>query len=99
MRSIENDEISEFSPLLEPLGLSLNEDALVQLNEARRIAPKDAYTLFHASCLYALLDQPENAIATLCEAQARGYYLQSELLRNSDLDSLRGLDAFQELTG
>ena len=40
MRSIEDDEISEFTDILDPLGLSLNEDALVL--EAARNLPAPA---------------------------------------------------------
>ena len=38
------------------------------------------------------------AIEALNLAQDRGYYIASELRSNSDLDVLRGLPEFQELT-
>ena len=46
MRSIENDEISEFSHLLEPLGLSLNEDALVLEASKNLAGPEDSPEVF-----------------------------------------------------
>lgn len=66
---------------------------------ARELAPKDAYTSFHAGCVYALLGEPTEALACLKYAQDRGYYMKSELVRNTDLDILRGLPEFQELNG
>ncbi|MDA1266022.1 MAG: serine/threonine-protein kinase [Planctomycetota bacterium] len=65
--------------------------------EARQIAPKDAYTAFHVACVYALLGDVLEAIACLKLAQHRGYYMKSEVVRNTDLDVLRGLPEFQQL--
>jgi len=67
------------------------------IQRAREIAPKDAYTAFHAGCVYALLAEPMESIACLRFAQDRGYFVKSELLRNTDLDVLRGLPEFREL--
>ena len=65
--------------------------------EALEIAPKDAYTAFHAACVFAMLGDVEQAMSSLRTAQDRGYYVKSELVRNTDLDILRGLPEFQEL--
>ena len=66
---------------------------------ARSISPKDAYTAFHAGSVYALLGEPHEALACLKHAQDRGYHVKSELVRNTDLDILRGLPEFEELNG
>ena len=65
--------------------------------QARRRAPKDGFTAFHSACVYALLGEPTEAITLLKVAQDRGYYVKSELVRNTDLDLLRGLPEFEEL--
>ena len=44
-----------------------------------------------------VLGEPTEAIASLRLAADRGYYVKSELVRNTDLDLLRGLPEFQEL--
>ena len=67
------------------------------IEDARRRAPKDGYTAFHAACVYALLGDPLEAVACLKLSQARGYFIKSELTRNTDLDILHGLPEFQEL--
>lgn len=73
------------------------DDAREQVKKAFELAPKDCYTAFHAAIVLAiLLDIPE-AMAALNQAAARGYNIQSEAPRNSDLDPLRGLPEFQAL--
>lgn len=65
--------------------------------EARELAPKDAYTSFHVGCVLALLGDVVEAVACLVQAQDRGYFVKSELGRNTDLDVLRGIPDFQDL--
>ncbi len=77
--------------------MKFDSDARTTLIEARAFAPKDGYTLFHIACVLALLGDRDQAMAALTEAQARGYYLRSELWSNSDLDPLRELPAFLQL--
>ncbi|MEM7310902.1 MAG: serine/threonine-protein kinase [Planctomycetota bacterium] len=77
--------------------MGLNDEAREEVNRAREIAPRDAYTWFHTACVEALLKDVDGAIKAIKEAQVRGYYLQSELLKNSDLDILRGRPEFQPL--
>ncbi len=77
--------------------MGLKEEARAEVEKARELAPRDAYTWFHTSCVEALLGDAQGALEALREAQVRGYYLQSELLRNPDLDPLRGLPEFQKL--
>lgn len=73
------------------------EDARHQAQLARERFPKDGYTLFHLGCVHALFGEAEESLRLLREAQSRGYYIQSELHSNSDLDLLRGTPAFEEL--
>ncbi len=83
--------------LLARMGLS--DDARAIVREARARAAKDAYTCFHCACIHALLGEIEPALALLKESQERGYYLRSELARNSDLEILRGRREFAQLIG
>jgi tetratricopeptide (TPR) repeat protein len=73
--------------------------ALAELEELRRVAPKDGYALFHVAATQAVLGRPAPALAALAEAQSRGYYIESELLRNADFDLLRELPEFRKFTG
>ncbi len=79
--------------------MGLEAEARTAADEACAKAPKDPYTLFHTACVFALIEDPERAIELLHEAQARGFYLQVETLRNPDLESLRGRPDFQKLIG
>ena len=64
MRSIKKKEISEFGPLLDPLGLSLNEDALV-LESANEVLTTDYLPDFSISEGFEKISlvQNENAIS------------------------------------
>lgn len=75
------------------------DEARAEVARAHEVAPRDAYTWFHAGCVEAVLGDIDDALRSLRESQIRGYYLQSELLRNSDLDDLRGRPEFQQLIG
>ena len=77
--------------------MGLGDEARAEMGRARELAPRDAYTWFHCGCIEAVLQDADAALEALQEAQVRGYYLQSELLRNSDLDILRGRPGFQQL--
>jgi tetratricopeptide (TPR) repeat protein/predicted Ser/Thr protein kinase len=83
--------------LLTRMGLA--DEARAEIKEARALAPRDAYTWFHTGCVEAVLGDADAALKALREAQIRGYYLQSELLRNPDFDLLRGRQEFQQLLG
>ena len=78
--------------------MGLADDARSLVNDARERSPKDGYTLYHAACVHALLGDPHEAVELLQRAQARGFYLKYELVRNADLDILRGLPEFESLT-
>ena len=73
------------------------DDARAHARTARELYPKDGYTLFHLACVHALFGEAAEALRLLRDAQSRGYYIQSELHSNSDLDLLRGNREFQEL--
>ena len=77
--------------------MGLGDDARGTAREARDIAPKDAYTCYHAASVLALLGDADEALELLREAQDRGFYLTVELQRNADFEVLRGRPEFLEL--
>jgi adenylate cyclase len=79
--------------------LGLADEAREQALKAREVAPKDGYTSFHSACVFAILGDLSEALDLLGKAQERGYYIQSELGRNQDLDVLRGMKEYQRLVG
>jgi tetratricopeptide (TPR) repeat protein len=83
--------------LLARIGLA--KEARNEVRQSLEISPKDGYTLYHCACVLAILGDPEGALPLLKSAQDRGYYVRSELLRNNDLDCLRGLPDFQAIAG
>ncbi len=79
--------------------LGLADESRQQIEKAREVAPKDGYTSFHSACVHATLGDLPEAMELLAKSQERGYYIQSELGRNPDLDVLRGLKEYQRLVG
>jgi len=79
--------------------LGLADDAREQVAKARDVAPKDGYTSFHSACVHAILGDLPEALDLLGKAQERGFFIQSELGRNQDLDVLRGMKEYQRLVG
>ncbi len=73
------------------------DDAMREAERAQKLCPKDGYTLFHLACAYSLCGEVRRALDLLIEAQSRGYFIQSELHINTDLDPLRGNAEFQTL--
>jgi serine/threonine protein kinase/Flp pilus assembly protein TadD len=65
--------------------------------KARELSPKDGYTAFHAAIVLAILGDLNESLEALSTAATRGYFIQSELARNADLDVLRALPDFQAL--
>jgi serine/threonine protein kinase/tetratricopeptide (TPR) repeat protein len=74
-----------------------HEKARTEVERALKIAPKDGYTSFHAACAFAVTGDFTDAIDLLTRARDRGFYIQSELRNNTDLDVLRGLPEFRDL--
>ena len=73
------------------------DEARAEAMHARELAPKDGYTAFHAASVHAIVGDLSEAIESLKAAQSRGYFIESELVRNTDLDVLRGLPEFKAL--
>ncbi len=73
-------------------------EAAREVAKARERAPRDGYTLFNSACVLALLGERDQAMEALSEARHRGYYVSSELWSNTDLDTLRELEQFHELS-
>jgi serine/threonine protein kinase/Flp pilus assembly protein TadD len=76
-----------------------HDEARAEALHAREMAPRDGYTAFHAACVFAIIGDLAESIEALKAAQSRGYYIEAELGRNTDLDVLRGLPEFKALTG
>jgi tetratricopeptide (TPR) repeat protein len=74
-----------------------HDEARAEALHAREMSPRDGYTSFHAACVLAIVGDLAEAIEALKAAQSRGYYIESELVRNTDLDVLRGLPEFKVL--
>ncbi|MCP4082010.1 MAG: hypothetical protein GY743_17380, partial [Planctomycetaceae bacterium] len=75
----------------------LKEDAKATGDQALSLAPKDGYTHFHVAIIRSLTEDITGAIDALRTAQDRGYYIKSEILGNTDLDNLRGIEDFDSL--
>ncbi|MCZ6597537.1 MAG: tetratricopeptide repeat protein [Planctomycetota bacterium] len=99
LREVPDDQEARLHLGLLLARMGSKDEARQQIREALEIAPKDAFTRFHCGCIEALLGDVEQALKSLKEGQMRGFFLQSELLRNSDLDILRGRPEFQMLLG
>jgi tetratricopeptide (TPR) repeat protein/predicted Ser/Thr protein kinase len=97
LRNVDDDQDARVHLALLLARMGLADDARSTAQRARELYPKDGFTLFHAACVHAVVGDGEVAIELLRDAQARGYFLQSELQRNGDLDALRGEDGFQAL--
>ena len=73
------------------------DEAREAVAKARELSPKDGYTAFHAAIALAIVGDLNESLEALSTAATRGYCIQSELGRNSDLDVLRALPDFQAL--
>jgi tetratricopeptide (TPR) repeat protein len=71
--------------------------------DASRIDPaisKDfAQARFNQACLFATTNRPDQAMQSLRKAVALGHYSSERILAESDFESLRKRDDFQELIG
>jgi serine/threonine protein kinase/tetratricopeptide (TPR) repeat protein len=66
---------------------------------ARAIDPDDPGVLYNVACLFALEDQPDDALACLEQAFRSGFGARDWIARDPDLESLRGDPRFQTLLG
>lgn len=98
LRKVPDDQDARLNLALLLARMDLADDARAELKAAREHFPKDGFTAFHCACVLAVLKDHEQALAALREAQSRGYYIQSELNRNSDFDALRGEPGFRSLS-
>lgn len=95
---VQDDQDARLHMALLMARLGLQDDARAQLDEARHRSPKDGFTAFHSACVLALLGDVPDAMESLKLAQARGYFVKTEVVRNNDLDILRGLAEFEQLS-
>ena len=99
LAEVEDDQEARLHMGMLQARMGLSDEARTIIGQARSRAPKDAYTAYHCACIHALLGEIEPALHLLKEAQERGYYLRSELARNSDLELLRGRREYAQLLG
>jgi len=97
LTDIEDDQEARLHLAMLLARMGLGDDARSVVAQARKRAPKDAYTSFHSACVHALLGEIELSLTLLKESQERGFYLRPELARNSDLELLRGRREFAQL--
>lgn len=97
LAEVEDDQEARLHMAMLLARMGLGDDARQVVVQARKRAPKDAYTSFHSACVHALLGEIELALTLLKEAQERGFYLRPELSRNTDLELLRGRRDFAAL--
>lgn len=79
--------------------LASHEEARRHVARALELSPKDGYVALRAACTYAVIGDTDSALEQLRRARDRGYYIETELRDDPDLDSVRGLDEFDELVG
>ena len=72
-------------------------DAIQQLEKAVAMRPNDPNTLYNAACAYGLLDMKAEALAMLKRAAETGFSDLEWISRDSDLASLHGDPAFEQL--
>ncbi len=97
LRDVPDNQEARLSMALLLARLGSADEARVVVHEARELRAKDGYTAFVASRVFAILGDVEEAVEALSQAQSRGFFIQGELIRNADLDVLRGLPGFQVL--
>jgi serine/threonine protein kinase/tetratricopeptide (TPR) repeat protein len=71
--------------------------ALELANRALVANPEDSGMLYNIGCLYARVDEPDDAFACLEKAVANGFGLRGWIENDPDLDSLRGDPRYQAL--
>lgn len=97
LRNVPDNQEARLNMALLLARIGSAEEAREVVQEARDRRPKDGYTAFLASRAFAVLGDVEEAVEALSQAQSRGFFIQGELIRNADLDVLRGLPGFQVL--
>ncbi|MDP6538829.1 MAG: serine/threonine-protein kinase [Planctomycetota bacterium] len=76
-----------------------HEEARETVEAALSVSPKDGYTSYNSGCVLAVIGEVPGALDQLENAHARGFYISSELLNNTDLELLRGTPEFEALVG
>ena len=77
--------------------LGQSEDALREIQRVVTDNPDDASTLYNAACGYAILGRKQEAIATLKQAIANGYWHLDVIGRDPDFRSLHDQPEFQAI--
>ncbi len=64
---------------------------------ALAINPEDPLLLYNVSCMYAVLNNTDEALRSLEQAVDKGFGQKDWVAQDSDLDSLRGLPRFESI--
>ncbi|MFT5283865.1 MAG: serine/threonine protein kinase/Flp pilus assembly protein TadD [Planctomycetota bacterium] len=99
LQRVESDQEARTHSAMLLARLGMLREARGEVKRAVDLTPKDGYTLYHCGCALAICGDAESALPLIKSAMLRGYYLRSELVRNTDLDNLRGMAGFQALIG
>jgi predicted Ser/Thr protein kinase/TolB-like protein len=97
LREVPDDQAGRLHTAMLLARMALADEAREAISEARRRAPKDGFTCFHAAAVHAVLHDEDESLRMLKEAQSRGYYLPAEVLGNADLEGLREREEYREL--
>jgi tetratricopeptide (TPR) repeat protein/predicted Ser/Thr protein kinase len=97
LQKVREDQEARMHKALLLARMGLSDKARETVEEARKLFPKDAYTAYKGGCVLTLVGDLDDALGLLREAQERGFHLQPEIQRNSDLEILRGRKEFQAL--
>jgi clan AA aspartic protease (TIGR02281 family) len=76
--------------------LGRTEDAIIWLNKIIEQYPTEG-NYYDASCLYSLMNKPNEALANLKLAFENGYRDFNHLVKDDDLDNIRNLPEFKSL--
>jgi serine/threonine protein kinase/Tfp pilus assembly protein PilF len=77
--------------------LGQREKGLRWAAEAMALGPKDTGVLYNLACFYAQAGEPEQALDCLDQAAQDGFVHWQWVEHDSDLDSLRALERFQDI--
>jgi tetratricopeptide (TPR) repeat protein len=81
------------------LRMGLIDEALAAFGQALDLQPGHGTALYNRACLYALQEQPDNALDDLRTAIAGDTKFQQMARADSDFDTVRNDPRFQELVG
>ena len=79
------------------IGLGETEKGLNWLQRALTLDPEDAMLLYNAGCIYAMCNMSEEALNCLEKSANSGLTQKGWYLHDSNLDSIRHLERFEQI--